>query len=342
MTAFRRLVTTAFRLGALLFVVGLALPAYAEPIVHQATGIVFPDEIAGFSRSGVKDYESERAGLGFSYAYKTTTGVAGTIYVYTAGLSSVPTAIDHPVMGQLRNQTISEIEQFARSRNEAVRPGQKGTLKVSTDSGEVTVLFDSFIVSSPSGARNTFVWLWSSRGHFLKIRVTREPTGVLDAKQLREFYETVVRLAASPRDAKRRVNISLAKSPSPTEMAVRMAYGLGLSDWINKNQLTNSAPEGPFIPSFEAELHARQSQLQVWRELKEKGTPDLPYMVGMLRVASSGYFREYLWKHHRQATWGEPPADLRMDAFMQWSVDNLHDHVPQTGAQVVFGPPVAK
>ncbi len=331
-----------FRIVALLFVAVLAHPAYGAPVAHQASGIVFPDEIAGFSRERVEDYESKQAGLGFSYAYKTSAGVIGTVYVYTAGLPAVPANIDHPVMGQLREQTIRDIEQVARSRNEVVRPGSKGTIKVNTEAGEVAVLFDSFIVSSPHGARNTFLWLWSARGHFLKIRVTREPTGVLDPKQLREFYETVVRLAVPPRDAKRRVNISLVKTSSPTEMVIRMAYGLGLNEWITKNQLTNSVPEGPFVPSFEAEFYARQNQLQVWRELSEKGTPPLPYMEEMLRVASAGYLREYLWQHHRQPNWGAPPVDIRMETFSQWSVENLRDHSPQTGAQVVFGPATAK
>lgn len=327
---------------ALLWLAIIALPAIAEPVTHRATGIVFPDEIAGFQREGVSDHESRSPGLGFSYHYKLPTRVLASIYIYTAGLASVPTAIDHPVMTQLREQTVREIAHFAQSRGDAARHSLNATIKVKTDGGEVPVLFDGFIISSPGGARNTFAFLWSARGHFMKIRMTREPGGVLEPSQMMGFVETVARLAAPQKDAKRRVEITLARPASPVEMAAWTAYGLGLANWVTKNGAADSAAEGIFVPSFDAELQARQSQLQIWREMNEKSPQPLPYMDAMLQVAAAGFLREYLWQHHRQPGWGAPPADLKLDDFSRWSGENLRDHVPQTGAHVVFGPPVAK
>ena len=184
--------------GLFLLLAEIPSSAYAAPVVHQPTGISFPDEIAGFARDRVEDYESKAPGLGFGYHYRTTTGAFASVYVYTVGISNVPASIDHPVMGKLREQTVREILQFAQSRSEAAQHTLQETIKVKTDSGEVPVLFDGFIVNSPGGARNTFVWLWTSRGHFLKVRVTRVPAGDLDPGQLREFYESIVRLSAAP------------------------------------------------------------------------------------------------------------------------------------------------
>jgi hypothetical protein len=140
-------------------------------------------------------------------------------------------------------------------------------------------------------------------------------------------------------DAKRRVNISVAKYPTKVEMTAWTAYGLGLGDWVNKNGIANSAPEGPYVPTFDAELHARQAQLKIWRELNEKGSYSLKYMDEMQKVESSGFLREYIWQHHRNASWGPMPADLRTDEFLRWQLENLVGHVPQTGARIVFGPP---
>lgn len=163
---------------ALLWLAIVAHPAAAEAITHQASGIAFPDEIAGFQREGVNDHESKSPGLGFSYHYKLPTRVLASIYICTAGVSSVPTAIDHPVMGQLREQTVREIGQFAQSRGDIARHSLNATIKVKTDSGEVPVLFDGFIISSPGGGRNTFAFLWSARGHSAESAFRTRPTPV--------------------------------------------------------------------------------------------------------------------------------------------------------------------
>lgn len=340
----------AFRVSREMLVTAIALlacvlslrTASGETFRHTASGIECPDEVAGFRRTEVQDFESRQPGLGVACKYQLKSDLFADVYIFKGGVANIPADISHPLIVQLREQTLNEIAQAAQMRGELARRGTSARLNVQTEQGPVAVYYDALIVSSPRASRNTFVWLWTARNHVLKIRMTLPSSGDLDLKIWREFYETVVRLSTPSRDAKRRVDISLAKTSSPIEMTIRMAYGLGLSDWINKNQLTNSAPEGPFVPSFEAELHARQSQLQVWRELSEKGTPSFPYMEEMLRVASAGYLREYIWRHHPQSNWGVPPADLRMDVFMQWSTENLRDHLPQKGAQVVFGPTVSK
>ena len=324
---------------ALVFATWVALPGlvYGDPARHAASGIEFPDEIVGFVRKTVVDYESKQPGLGFAFKYELHQELVADVYVFNGGRNDIPQDISHPLLAHLRAQTLSEIEQVAKSRGELYRRSGGGTVTVQTEQGPVAVLLDAMIISAPGQTRPTWSWLWTARNHVIKIRMTSQPgSRSFDAKAFREFYESVVRLTVPSLDAKRRANISLARSSSPTETVIWMAYGLGLSDWINKNQLANSAPDGPYVPSFEAEFHARQSQLRVWRELSEKGTPSLPYMEGMLRVASAGYLREYVWQYHRQTIWGAPSADLKMEAFAQWSAENLRDHVPPTGAQVVF------
>jgi len=164
-------------------------------------------------------------------------------------------------------------------------------------------------------------------------------------RQIRQTWVVVLLLSfaffgqAEAQKEGRRVNISIGQFPSDTEMTAWTAYGLGLADWVNKNRIADSAPEGPFIPTFEAELHARQSQIQIWRELNQKGKYSLPYMDVMLKVDAAGFLREYIWHFHRRPGWGSPPAELRMDVFSQWHAEHLRGHAPQTGARIVFGPP---
>lgn len=144
--------------------------------------------------------------------------------------------------------------------------------------------------------------------------------------------------AAYTQDGKRRVNIAIGQYPTDAEMLAWTAYGVSLGDWVNKNRIADTAPEGPFIPTFEAELHARQTQLVIWRELNESKPQSLSYMDEMQRVEAAGFLHEYIWHHHRQRTWQAQPAELRMHDFLEWQASNLRGHTPQTGAQVSFGP----
>lgn len=155
----------------------------------------------------------------------------------------------------------------------------------------------------------------------------------------------IVSLLALPaigpaQDAKRRVNITVGQFPTETEMLAWTAYGISLGDWVRINRLPDTAPEGPFIPTYEAELHARQLQLEIWREANERSPLSLKYMDELQLVEKAGFMREYLWQHHRRETWDTPPGDLRVEQFLNWQSHNIPGHTPQTGARIVFGPPV--
>src|SRR5262245_60955534 len=150
----------------------LAAGTLAQPVTHAASGLVFPEDIEGFERTGFRDYESQHPGLGFAYSYRAAD-VFATVYVYTAGLS-VPTDIQHPALRKLREQTAREIVEFARSRGETARQTIQRTVSVRSSAGELPILVDGFTIDAPrTGARSTYAWLWIARGHFLKVRLTR-------------------------------------------------------------------------------------------------------------------------------------------------------------------------
>jgi hypothetical protein len=61
--------------------------------------------------------------------------------------------------------------------------------------------------------------------------------------------------------------------------------------------------------SFETELKARDSMIQVWVELKQQGKESAtdPYLEEMIGVRDAGYLREYVWTFHRRPVWGALP-----------------------------------
>ena len=168
----------------------------AEPFRHAPSGFECPAEVAGFALSGVHDYEADHRGLGISCRYILQNELYADIYIFNNGLASVPADITHPVVVQLRDQTLKEIEKFAQSRGERTRVVDETVLKVETPRGAVSILYDALVITAPGGTRNTWLWLWTARNHFIKIRMTRPAAVTSGTRWMREFYEAVARLAA--------------------------------------------------------------------------------------------------------------------------------------------------
>ena len=129
--------------------------------------------------------------------YRLQDGFFADVYIYTAGMRPVPRETTHPAVQRLHTQTVQEIEQYAASRGEQVRKTEGTTLQIDTGRGAVAVLYDAFVIVSPQGTRETWLWLWSARGHVMKIRMTRLPEVDPNPAKLREFSQAVVRTAAN-------------------------------------------------------------------------------------------------------------------------------------------------
>ncbi len=192
-----RMVIAALWLAAAQLQLLVHAPLHAQPLTHEPTGITLPEEIAGFKRMSYQDFEAKQAGLGAGYHYSNGQGAAATVYIYTAGQTNIPPGVDSPMMARMREQTLREIIEFAKQRNELTEHQSQSRVLVKTESADLPVLFDALVITGPGGARDTLAWLWGTRGHFLKIRITRLPKGELPQSQIDAFYEFVVRSSAN-------------------------------------------------------------------------------------------------------------------------------------------------
>ena len=86
-------------LAALALVTG---GAGAQPYQHKPSGFECAEQVAGFARIAVIDYEAQHPGLGAACKYRLQNDIIADVYVYTAGLSPVPHETLHPAMQQLR------------------------------------------------------------------------------------------------------------------------------------------------------------------------------------------------------------------------------------------------
>lgn len=172
----RPLVWTALLLGVLL-ATGAAL---AQPVVHQATGIAFPDDVAGFTRYRTHDFERTQAGSGYGYEYRRP-GMLATVYIYTFPFPAVPTDVNDPLLVSHFDQTLEGLKLAAKMQGGVMREPLRGTtMPIETDSGSVPVRWSMFILSGPGGAANSRLYIWPAHGHLFKIRMTASPMAGLD------------------------------------------------------------------------------------------------------------------------------------------------------------------
>src|SRR5262249_5798215 len=157
---------------------------------------------------------------------------------------------DGPAVSRMREQTLAEIRRAYESVEEVARD----TPRFSAEKQEVPVLYDLLKVRGDGRTWVTTAWLWSSRDHFIKIRISAPSLDDLDT--MREVAAAVVRLAEPKPDApKRRPRgvVQLESSLKQSEREAWLLYGLGILAWTVKCASLETARPGPFLPPFAAE-----------------------------------------------------------------------------------------
>jgi hypothetical protein len=179
-----REVDMRYRLWALLLGLTLSLSGAAlaqgitGPLVHAATGLTFPPEVAGVRMTRWTDYghSAGRPDLGFSYQYALPGRLLTTVYVYTNN-QRVPDGADNPVVAAQFQQAYGDIETVAQQTGryrDLRRLAEPGPCRV----GAITLRCVSFSALRPPGDQPAFLRLMVTgyRAHFVKLRLdwTRE------------------------------------------------------------------------------------------------------------------------------------------------------------------------
>lgn len=133
------------------------------------------------------------------------------------------------------------------------------------------------------------------------------------------------------------VNLELSEHSTHDEQAIWFSYAMARQVFATLHEGVHPDVPGVVIPTFEEELFARGSALKVYAELRAKDPKvDIAYFNDLTRVAASSFLREYAWTYLHWATWGQPPADLKLAAFDEWRKTNLADHHVRTDAGIRY------
>ncbi|MDP3259705.1 MAG: hypothetical protein Q8M34_03845 [Thermodesulfovibrionales bacterium] len=156
----------------LLACITISAEAQTNSYRHPATGLIFPDSVAGIVRGDVTDFEGKNPGLGVSVAYDRP-GITVTLYIYTFGFKSIPSDLSSPALRTHFAQVMQDIyEVEKRGYYKFVNKTAEGITFLRTDKTGPQALFASFSYVQNGIERLSRVYLLGHKQHFVKIRFT--------------------------------------------------------------------------------------------------------------------------------------------------------------------------
>lgn len=150
----------------------LAVSAWADPYHHEATGIIFPDVLAGLDKDAeVVDYEARQAGLGISVRYGSPASKVD-VYLYTMGRDSIPGDLHAPLVKEHFMQASEEIIGVAeQGLYENFKVLSEGEL-ASKEAGVLPVWRAIYLFSRAGQDYRSYLYVATFHNHFLKVRYT--------------------------------------------------------------------------------------------------------------------------------------------------------------------------
>jgi hypothetical protein len=126
---------------------------------HDVSGLTFPFEIGWLHFDKGEDNEQEEPGLGQSLSYKAP-GIICSLYIYDRGLANIPDDVADAAVVEEFESASREIAEH-RPDFEAVPDQQQGQ-----------DCLERYYRVGEQGQQASLLWLTTSRGRFIKARVT--------------------------------------------------------------------------------------------------------------------------------------------------------------------------
>jgi hypothetical protein len=168
-----RIPASVFCMATLVFC-GSALSAGVR---EEAIGTDFPERLGEFALKGRTQFPQAADGAAITYEGKD---VRGAVYVYTAGIASIPTGVGDPVIHRHFQQTAAALQQAARESSTKLKPVRSATISHFEGCGP-QFLWRADEVSMGGNAVVSRTYLAGFNNRFVKLRVTHPAAGAADA-----------------------------------------------------------------------------------------------------------------------------------------------------------------
>lgn len=155
-----------------LFLLLAASMTGAEPYKNPATGLVFPDTMAGMAKGRVTVFDKPELGAGVGY---NAPGAAMTVFIYNLGMKEIPADTSSPVFKGQFDQAAGDIVQAGKTgviENVKRLPGPEA-VKMPGKTGR-KALSASFTFSMQGRDMSSKLYLTQYRNNWIKLRYSCE------------------------------------------------------------------------------------------------------------------------------------------------------------------------
>jgi len=165
------------------------------PLGHAATyessiEVSFPDEVAGLTFSGREEFPQQD--IGVHIGYEGSGLVQGSLYIYNAGLNTIPAGTAAPIVRQHFAQVIEDAKQLKLA-------GKVRTVRLSEAGDQVTnyadcgpqFLWRAYEIELPEGAIASYTYLTAMKNRFVKLRITHPKDDAQGPRDAERFVQQI-------------------------------------------------------------------------------------------------------------------------------------------------------
>ncbi len=152
---------------SLVFFLAASITA-AETYKNPATGLVFPDAMAGMSKSKVTVFDSPELGVGVAY---NAPGASMMVFIYNLGMKEIPTDVSSPVFKEHLDRAIGDIyqaEKMGAIQNVKRLPGGEVTTMPGKPGRKALVALFTFRMQGRD--MNSKLYLTQYKNNWVKLR----------------------------------------------------------------------------------------------------------------------------------------------------------------------------
>ncbi len=148
---------------------GSKVPAEPTPApgLHPLRVDDLPPEIGDMVRGEMRTYDKPELGVSVVYS---GPGMTATVYLYDGGLKNLPESLDDPVVVEHFKSTLHDVSSLIALG--LVREVQVRDAAMLKYAGQPEYLYAQLALDTVNGPEDSFLFLTSYQGQFIKIRMT--------------------------------------------------------------------------------------------------------------------------------------------------------------------------
>ncbi|WP_431264043.1 hypothetical protein ACQ859_30020 [Roseateles chitinivorans] len=171
-------------------ILAVAVTATHATTFEPALGVTLPDEVAGLSFAGKKEFPQKE--LGVNYAWQRNGPTRGSVFIYTAGAKAIPDGTEAPIVRRHFDQVIGEVQQMATI-------GRARSVTLSGSSEQVThysgcgpqFIWRGYEIVLDEGSLTSYTYVTGLKNNFVKLRISHLKGDAQAAKDTERFVQEI-------------------------------------------------------------------------------------------------------------------------------------------------------